>query len=42
MVFVFDLGGVLSDIDVQGFLNPLHRLMPEDNRRADTTRRTLK
>lgn len=29
MFFVFDLGGVLSDIDVQGFLNRLQRLMPE-------------
>ena len=32
MVFVFDLGGVLSDIDVQGFLNRLQRLMPEGGR----------
>ena len=29
MVFVFDLGGVLSDIDVQGFICRLQRLMPE-------------
>ena len=32
MVFVFDLGGVLSDIDVQGFICRLQRLMPEGNR----------
>ena len=32
MVFLFDLGGVLSDIDVQGFLNRLQRLMPEGGR----------
>lgn len=32
MVFVFDLGGVLSDIDVQGFLDRLQRLMPEGGR----------
>ena len=32
MVFVFDLGGVLSDIDVQGFLERLHCLMPEGSR----------
>lgn len=32
MVFVFDLGGVLSDIDVQGFIERLQRLMPEGRR----------
>lgn len=32
MVFVFDLGGVLSDIDVQGFICRLQRLMPEGSR----------
>ncbi|MBQ7531747.1 MAG: hypothetical protein IJT12_08585 [Paludibacteraceae bacterium] len=32
MIFVFDLGGVLSDIDVQGFLERLQRLMPEGRR----------
>lgn len=32
MVFVFDLGGVLSDIDVQGFILRLQRLMPDGSR----------
>lgn len=32
MVFIFDLGGVLSDIDVQGFIQRLQRLMPEGSR----------
>lgn len=29
MVFVFDLGGVLSDIDVPGFVERFRQLMPE-------------